>query len=184
MFHAVNKCLFCLFSSYSSVWFVFWTSFWYDKLCVCWNWNCYNYSLVLFRGPHSLVRKCVHKQTGHQFAVKIVDVAKYSSSPGLSTEGKWVFVFIRYGFYYIVLYVSLIADRVSDPINSSFRSEAWSDNMPYAEASTYRRIAGNIQFGRLAVHGFRIVSCGIYMPIVYDSVWTWITSIKLCFFSL
>lgn len=41
------------------------------------------------RGPHSLVRKCVHKQTGHQFAVKIVDVAKYSNSPGLTTDGTY-----------------------------------------------------------------------------------------------
>ncbi|XP_065211288.1 peripheral plasma membrane protein CASK isoform X4 [Planococcus citri] len=41
---------------------------------------------IVGKGPHSLVRKCVHKQTEHQFAVKIVDVAKYSSSPGLSTD--------------------------------------------------------------------------------------------------
>ncbi|XKL62243.1 hypothetical protein PGB90_002076 [Kerria lacca] len=41
---------------------------------------------IVGKGPHSLVRKCVHKQTGHQFAVKIVDVAKYSNSPGLTTD--------------------------------------------------------------------------------------------------
>ncbi|KAJ8310723.1 hypothetical protein KUTeg_012588 [Tegillarca granosa] len=38
------------------------------------------------RGPYSIVKRCVHKDTGRQFAVKIVDVAKFTSSPGLSTE--------------------------------------------------------------------------------------------------
>ncbi|XP_012283148.1 peripheral plasma membrane protein CASK isoform X1 [Orussus abietinus] len=37
------------------------------------------------RGPFSVVRKCIHRQTGQTFAVKIVDVAKFTSSPGLST---------------------------------------------------------------------------------------------------
>ncbi|KAK2581468.1 hypothetical protein KPH14_005135 [Odynerus spinipes] len=36
-------------------------------------------------GPFSVVRKCIHRQTGQTFAVKIVDVAKFTSSPGLST---------------------------------------------------------------------------------------------------
>ncbi|KAA0203754.1 hypothetical protein HAZT_HAZT007555 [Hyalella azteca] len=36
------------------------------------------------RGPFSLVRRCVHRETGQQFAVKIVDVAKFTSAPGLS----------------------------------------------------------------------------------------------------
>lgn len=44
--------------------------------------------LVCFRGPFSVVRKCIHRQTGQTFAVKIVDVAKFTSSPGLSTNGK------------------------------------------------------------------------------------------------
>ncbi|XP_050294146.1 peripheral plasma membrane protein CASK isoform X3 [Anthonomus grandis grandis] len=38
------------------------------------------------RGPFSIVRRCIHRQTGQQFAVKIVDVAKFTSSPGLSTN--------------------------------------------------------------------------------------------------
>lgn len=42
------------------------------------------------RGPFSLVRRCVHRQTGQQFAVKIVDVARFTASPGLSTAGKYV----------------------------------------------------------------------------------------------
>lgn len=40
-----------------------------------------------YRGPFSLVKRCVHRQTGQQFAVKIVDVASFTSSPGLSTSG-------------------------------------------------------------------------------------------------
>ncbi|XP_076069220.1 peripheral plasma membrane protein CASK-like [Oratosquilla oratoria] len=35
-------------------------------------------------GPFSLVRRCVHRETGQQFAVKIVDVGKFTSAPGLS----------------------------------------------------------------------------------------------------
>ncbi|XP_052107063.1 peripheral plasma membrane protein CASK-like isoform X17 [Mytilus californianus] len=38
------------------------------------------------KGPYSVVKRCLHKETGQQFAVKIVDVAKFTSSPGLSTE--------------------------------------------------------------------------------------------------
>ncbi|XP_046674172.1 peripheral plasma membrane protein CASK isoform X8 [Homalodisca vitripennis] len=41
---------------------------------------------IIGKGPFSLVRRCIHRQTGHQFAVKIVDVAKFTSSPGLSTS--------------------------------------------------------------------------------------------------
>ncbi|XP_073991164.1 peripheral plasma membrane protein CASK isoform X4 [Rhodnius prolixus] len=41
---------------------------------------------IIGKGPFSLVRRCLHRQTGQQFAVKIVDVAKFTSSPGLSTS--------------------------------------------------------------------------------------------------
>ncbi|KAH0554463.1 hypothetical protein KQX54_010852 [Cotesia glomerata] len=41
--------------------------------------------IYLYTGPFSLVRKCVLRLTGQIFAVKIVDVAKFTSSPGLST---------------------------------------------------------------------------------------------------
>ncbi|XP_069357596.1 peripheral plasma membrane protein CASK isoform X7 [Maniola hyperantus] len=40
---------------------------------------------IIGKGPFSLVRRCVHRQTGQQFAVKIVDVARFTASPGLST---------------------------------------------------------------------------------------------------
>uniref|UniRef100_A0A8C9RA01 Calcium/calmodulin dependent serine protein kinase n=1 Tax=Scleropages formosus TaxID=113540 RepID=A0A8C9RA01_SCLFO len=41
---------------------------------------------VIGKGPFSVVRRCINRDTGQQFAVKIVDVAKFTSSPGLSTE--------------------------------------------------------------------------------------------------
>ena len=46
-------------------------------VCVC----------LFCRGPFSVVRRCINRDTGQQFAVKIVDVAQFTSSPGLSTEG-------------------------------------------------------------------------------------------------
>lgn len=42
--------------------------------------------LLIGKGPFSVVRRCINRETGQQFAVKIVDVAKFTSSPGLSTE--------------------------------------------------------------------------------------------------
>ncbi|XP_021944325.1 peripheral plasma membrane protein CASK isoform X3 [Folsomia candida] len=41
---------------------------------------------VIGKGPYSVVRRCIHRQTGCQYAVKIVDVARFTSSPGFSTE--------------------------------------------------------------------------------------------------
>ncbi|XP_062313205.1 peripheral plasma membrane protein CASK isoform X6 [Osmerus eperlanus] len=41
---------------------------------------------VIGKGPFSVVRRCTNRETGQQFAVKIVDVAQFTSSPGLSTE--------------------------------------------------------------------------------------------------
>ncbi|XP_070831966.1 peripheral plasma membrane protein CASK isoform X7 [Chaetodon trifascialis] len=41
---------------------------------------------VIGKGPFSVVRRCISRETGQQFAVKIVDVAQFTSSPGLSTE--------------------------------------------------------------------------------------------------
>ncbi|XP_077583892.1 peripheral plasma membrane protein CASK isoform X17 [Stigmatopora nigra] len=41
---------------------------------------------VIGKGPFSVVRRCMNRETGQQFAVKIVDVAQFTSSPGLSTE--------------------------------------------------------------------------------------------------
>ncbi|CAH1635780.1 unnamed protein product [Spodoptera littoralis] len=44
---------------------------------------------IIGKGPFSLVRRCVHRQTSQQFAVKIVDVARFTASPGLSTAEKY-----------------------------------------------------------------------------------------------
>ncbi|XP_031630042.1 peripheral plasma membrane protein CASK isoform X2 [Contarinia nasturtii] len=41
---------------------------------------------VIGRGPFSIVRRCIHRESKMQFAVKIVDVAKFTASPGLSTS--------------------------------------------------------------------------------------------------
>uniref|UniRef100_A0A673LQS6 Calcium/calmodulin dependent serine protein kinase n=1 Tax=Sinocyclocheilus rhinocerous TaxID=307959 RepID=A0A673LQS6_9TELE len=41
---------------------------------------------VIGKGPCSVVRRCINRETGQHFAVKIVDVAKFTSSPGLSAE--------------------------------------------------------------------------------------------------
>ncbi|XP_051569009.1 peripheral plasma membrane protein CASK-like isoform X5 [Myxocyprinus asiaticus] len=41
---------------------------------------------VIGKGPFSVVRRCINRDTGQRFAVKIVDVASFTSSPGLSTE--------------------------------------------------------------------------------------------------
>ncbi|XP_026840534.1 peripheral plasma membrane protein CASK isoform X2 [Drosophila persimilis] len=40
---------------------------------------------VIGKGPFSIVRRCIHRESSQQFAVKIVDVAKFTASPGLST---------------------------------------------------------------------------------------------------
>ncbi|CAB0042848.1 unnamed protein product, partial [Trichogramma brassicae] len=45
----------------------------------------YELGEIIGKGPFSVVRKCIHRQTEQTFAVKIVDVAKFTSSPGLST---------------------------------------------------------------------------------------------------
>ncbi|CRL07232.1 CLUMA_CG020213, isoform A [Clunio marinus] len=41
---------------------------------------------IIGKGPFSIVRRCIHRESNQQFAVKIVDVAKFTASPGLSTS--------------------------------------------------------------------------------------------------
>lgn len=48
------------------------------------------------RGPFSIVRRCIHRESNQQFAVKIVDVAKFTASPGLSTAGKCSLILILF----------------------------------------------------------------------------------------
>uniref|UniRef100_U5ENN4 Peripheral plasma membrane protein CASK n=1 Tax=Corethrella appendiculata TaxID=1370023 RepID=U5ENN4_9DIPT len=41
---------------------------------------------VIGKGPYSIVRRCIHRESNQHFAVKIVDVAKFTATPGLSTS--------------------------------------------------------------------------------------------------
>ncbi|KAL9893558.1 peripheral plasma membrane protein CASK isoform X3 [Glossina fuscipes] len=47
---------------------------------------------VIGKGPFSIVRRCIHRESNQQFAVKIVDVAKFTASPGLSTAERNIFI--------------------------------------------------------------------------------------------
>lgn len=44
----------------------------------------YNLGQVIGKGPFSIIRTAQHKATNLNFAVKIIDVAKFTSTPGLS----------------------------------------------------------------------------------------------------
>ncbi|XP_059158655.1 peripheral plasma membrane protein CASK-like, partial [Physella acuta] len=46
----------------------------------------YEFCETIGKGPFSVVRRCLHRETRQQFAVKIVDVSKFTSSPGLTVE--------------------------------------------------------------------------------------------------
>lgn len=54
------------------------------------------FSSLFTRGPFSIVRRCIHRESNQHFAVKIVDVAKFTASPGLSTSGKLSVFFVFY----------------------------------------------------------------------------------------
>lgn len=56
--------------------------------CSCFSITFLFSSYLFRRGPFSIVRRCIHRESNQQFAVKIVDVAKFTASPGLSTSGK------------------------------------------------------------------------------------------------
>ena len=45
---------------------------------------CFVYS----RGPFSVVRRCTNKAGDKQYAVKIIDVEQFTSTPGFSADGK------------------------------------------------------------------------------------------------
>jgi hypothetical protein len=47
------------------------------------------YSFLFFsRGPFSVVRRCTNKTGDKQYAVKIIDVEQFTSTPGFSADGK------------------------------------------------------------------------------------------------
>jgi calcium/calmodulin-dependent serine protein kinase len=41
---------------------------------------------LIGKGPFSIVKKCTHRESRDIYAVKIVDIEKFISSPGLSIE--------------------------------------------------------------------------------------------------
>jgi len=49
--------------------------------------------LVSCRGPYSVTQRCTHRQNGRQYAVRIIDVAKFTSRPGKSITGLHCYVF-------------------------------------------------------------------------------------------
>lgn len=42
---------------------------------------------VYSRGPFSVVRRCTNKAGDKQYAVKIIDVEQFTSTPGFSADG-------------------------------------------------------------------------------------------------
>ena len=41
---------------------------------------------LFFRGPYSVIKRCGHRLTGQNFAVKIVDAAKFTATPNLTLD--------------------------------------------------------------------------------------------------
>ena len=47
------------------------------------------FASVRLRGPFSVVRRCTNKAGDKQYAVKIIDVEQFTSTPGFSADGKF-----------------------------------------------------------------------------------------------
>jgi hypothetical protein len=50
---------------------------------------------LLYRGPFSVVRRCTNKTGDRQFAVKIIDVEQFTTTPGFSADGKIFLLLIK-----------------------------------------------------------------------------------------
>lgn len=100
----------------------------------------FSFLLTWRRGPFSVVRRCTNKTGGKQYAVKIIDVEQFTSTPGFTADGRDSFAFPR-----------LINEMVL------FRFTTWSEHLFQSETSTHRRTLRNIRIGRMSVYGLRIV---------------------------
>ena len=52
-----------------------------------------HYLFSFYRGPFSVVRRCTNKSGDKQYAVKIIDVEQFTSTPGFSADGKILLFF-------------------------------------------------------------------------------------------
>lgn len=71
---------------------------------VCFNFIYYS----TIRGAYSVVRRCVHKTTKVVFAVKIIDVAKYTSNPNYDASGTYPKTPSIYNIHESALYVKFL----------------------------------------------------------------------------
>ena len=52
-------------------------------------------NFVFYRGPFSVVRRCINKTDEKQYAVKIIDVEQFTATPGFSADGRFVFIVLE-----------------------------------------------------------------------------------------
>ncbi|CAF4863182.1 unnamed protein product [Rotaria magnacalcarata] len=54
---------------------------------ICFS-DLYNLYEIIGKGPFSVVRRCTNKTSDKQYAVKIIDVEQFTTTPGFSADGK------------------------------------------------------------------------------------------------
>ena len=99
------------------------------------------------RGPFSVVKKCYHKETRELYAVKIVDIERFLSRPGLSIEGL------------SSSSLNLLSESALWFHDSrlSKRSQTRSQYMLQAQASAHCRAVWDISVGWIPQYGLWIV---------------------------
>ena len=55
------------------------------------------------RGPFSVVRRCTNKSGDKQFAVKIIDIEQFTTTPGFSADGK-SFFWKKYHVFLVIVH--------------------------------------------------------------------------------
>ena len=103
-----------------------------------------NYELKeeLGKGAFSVVRRCVQKATGLEFASKIINTKKLSARgkgrERVQTLKKWAMGFVSPGSFVPPYNGNVIIAHPSTPDLCRFpEARARGQNMPYAEASQY-----------------------------------------------